>query len=119
MSTGDVSRDEKDPELVAAVEDNSDCASLPGVGGDADQFPEPAHHRVELPRAAPPDSYEGRVQQRVAEYLSAAQEYVQSTELSRRVARWQEAVLPRLEAEERRSVRCVPHRDRAPVNQPF
>ena len=73
-------------------------------------MPDPADHPADLPTAAPPspsaaapDSYEELVQRRVAEYLSAAQEYVQSTELSRRVARWQEAVLPRLEREEKRS----------------
>ncbi|KAF0297809.1 Condensin-2 complex subunit H2 [Amphibalanus amphitrite] len=103
----------EEDELAAAAEAAAaadDAASDGGAGDMADfpDMPDPADHPADLPSAAappsaPPDSYEELVQRRVAEYLSAAQEYVQSTELSRRVARWQETVLPRLEREEKRS----------------
>ena len=97
---------------AAAADAVSDCGSGAGDLADFPDVPDPADHPADAPVGAPrspppagaaPDSYEELVQRRVAEYLSAAQEYVQSTELSRRVARWQETVLPRLEREEKRS----------------
>jgi len=48
------------------------------------------------------DTYEELVMKRVAEYVQQSQEYLESTDLARRVSRWHESVRPRLEAVERR-----------------
>ncbi|XP_078333475.1 condensin-2 complex subunit H2-like [Crassostrea virginica] len=46
------------------------------------------------------NDYEELVKQHVDQYLASAQEYAQITELSRRVAEWEERVVPKLEEED-------------------
>ena len=48
------------------------------------------------------DSYEDLVQQRVAEYVAQSQDYIQSTELAKRVRAWHDSLGPKLEAVEKR-----------------
>ncbi|KAK3103558.1 hypothetical protein FSP39_020158 [Pinctada imbricata] len=45
--------------------------------------------------------YEELVKKHVDQYMASAQEYAQITELSKRVAEWEEKVIPRLEEEDR------------------
>lgn len=46
------------------------------------------------------NDYEELVKQHVEQYMASAQEYAQITELSRRVAEWEERVIPKLEEED-------------------
>ena len=50
----------------------------------------------------PPDSYEDLVLKRVSEYVAQSQDYIQSTELAKRVRIWHENLGPKLEEVEKR-----------------
>ncbi|WAR01770.1 CNDH2-like protein [Mya arenaria] len=47
------------------------------------------------------DSYEDLVRKHVEEYMASAQKYAQITELSQRVAEWEDKIMPKLEEEEK------------------
>ncbi len=47
-------------------------------------------------------SYEELVMKRVSEYVQQSQEYIESTDLAKRVGRWHSSIRPRLEAVEKR-----------------
>merc|ERR1719188_2382349 len=49
------------------------------------------------------DSYEELVMKRVAAYVQQSQEYIESTDLAKKVSRWHESIGPRLERVERRA----------------
>ena len=49
-----------------------------------------------------PDSYEDLVLKRVSEYVAQSQDYIQSTELAKRVRIWHENLGPKLEEVEKR-----------------
>ena len=49
------------------------------------------------------DSYEELVMKRVADYVAQSQDYIQSTELAKRVRIWHENLAPKLELVERRA----------------
>ncbi len=77
-------------------------AMLPeGEGGDANTA---AAKGVEEggSSAAAPVSYEELVIKRVSEYVQQSQEYIESTDLAKRVSKWHERIRPRLDAVERR-----------------
>ena len=48
------------------------------------------------------DSYEELVMKRVAAYVAQSQDYIESTDLAKRVAKWHDSIGPRLDAVERR-----------------
>ena len=48
------------------------------------------------------DSYEELVMKRVAAYVAQSQNYIESTDLAKRVAKWHESIGPRLDAVEKR-----------------
>lgn len=48
------------------------------------------------------DSYEELVMKRVAEYVQQSQDYIESTDLAKKVARWHDDIRPRLESVEQR-----------------
>ena len=48
------------------------------------------------------DSYEELVMKRVAEFVAQSQDYIESTDLAKRVAKWHESIGPRLDAVEKR-----------------
>ncbi|XP_064119386.1 condensin-2 complex subunit H2-like [Macrobrachium nipponense] len=50
----------------------------------------------------PGSEYEALVQKWVSEYITNAQDHVNSSDLTKRVNKWREAILPKLEDEERR-----------------
>ena len=60
-----------------------------GVGNDADTSNEV-------------DSYEELVMKRVAAYVAQSQDYIESTDLAKRVAKWHDSIGPRLDAVEKR-----------------
>lgn len=105
--------DEKNGAAPVMSDDDDDGGNDDGGGDGSDEGEGPVPGRlVDGPPLAPlgaaagrrcsvptGDTYEELVQRRVADYLNAAQQYVQSTDLSRRVARWQEQVRPRLDRE--------------------
>ena len=48
------------------------------------------------------DSYEELVMKRVAAYVAQSQDYIESTDLAKRVAKWHDSIGPRLDAVEKR-----------------
>ncbi|XP_068242032.1 condensin-2 complex subunit H2-like [Palaemon carinicauda] len=50
----------------------------------------------------PGSEYEALVQKWVSEYITNAQDHINSSDLTKRVNKWREAILPKLEEEERR-----------------
>ncbi|KAL5006676.1 hypothetical protein ScPMuIL_015482 [Solemya velum] len=83
-----------DDNLFSAMEQALDSQylsrGLKSVGADS----------VDLEKGPLITSYEELVQHHVDQYLASAQEYAQITELSRRVAEWEEKVIPKLEEED-------------------
>jgi len=82
--------------------DGEDRLPDPHLGGDIgavvmDQEDNPLEDGDETT-----DSYEALVTKRVAEFVQRSQDYIQSSELTRRVSAWHETIGPRLENVERR-----------------
>jgi len=61
----------------------------------------------EVPLEEEEDSYEALVAKKVAQFVQQSQEYLHSSELTKRVAHWHEMIGPRLEAVERRKAHDV------------
>ena len=67
-------------------------------------MPSTAHVEVATPTQGDvqADSYEELVSKRVAAYVQQSQQYIESTDLAKRVRIWHESIAPKLEAVERR-----------------
>ena len=102
-ATDDASADDAPPDDAPPDDDGwndiqVDAADL------GDDEPEPARPPTaeDGEEDVNPDSYEQLVIKRVAAYVAQSQDYVESTDLAKRVARWHESIGPRLEEVEKR-----------------
>ncbi|XP_067655076.1 condensin-2 complex subunit H2-like [Haliotis asinina] len=100
--------EEEAPELMAPGDNDDDCAEPLQVDDDL-AFPidQQFHHRNSIAlndsmfdNDAMVTSYEVLVRKHVEAFMASAQEYAQITELSKRVADWEEKIVPRLREEE-------------------
>jgi len=85
-----------DFDLMASppVEDEAPAAAMAGEEGESGAVAEAA--------AGTTDSYEELVIKRVAAYVAQSQDYIESTDLAKRVNRWHQSIGPRLERVEKR-----------------
>ncbi|KAK7069432.1 hypothetical protein SK128_007774, partial [Halocaridina rubra] len=107
--------------LDEQLEDSPDCDAAVDLDNDLDGdaqppllFPEPHDETRDLESLnnnrrlhdsqsyEPGSDYEALVQKWVSEYITNAQDMVNSSDLTRRVNKWRETILPKLEDEERR-----------------
>jgi len=74
----------------------------PHLGGEVGSFVMEDHGHADDDDGGDGDSYEELVARRVAEFVHQSQEFLKSSELTRRVAKWHEMIGPRLDRVEQR-----------------
>ena len=74
----------------------------PHLGGEVGSFVMEDHGPADDEHGGDGDSYEELVARRVAEFVHQSQEFLKSSELTRRVAKWHEMIGPRLDRVEQR-----------------